>query len=323
MGVFRQVEQTPFGKVILTLWDGETIELSSRFPFRMSFEGAVRDTMLIAASEVLPIPYKVNLEGETDQPILVTSGTDGIYLSRVEAEDDTTGVVRVQAPAAYADGYILLSASCGGYSALKMITFRPREIFPAASFVPVRLGSGDEQKVLPYKANFKYVLQTSQEGSWLEVVPDPETGELTFKPQPNTGDEVRICEVTVSPEDNPDYVCTTFRVIQATDSFTIQLQEDSPFTFDPETKTLFAPAEGGDGDLWITFPSALTVAVPETADWIQTALTDVDGFRRLQVHLDPVVNGTGRECALLLRLQAGAVPIGEIKVVQAGAPSGN
>ena len=91
MGVFRQVEQTPFGKVILTLWDGETIELSSRFPFRMSFEGAVRDTMLIAAGEMLPIPYKVNLEGETDQPVLVTSGTDGIYLSCVEAENDTTG----------------------------------------------------------------------------------------------------------------------------------------------------------------------------------------------------------------------------------------
>ena len=321
MGVFRQVEQTPFGKVVLTLWDGETIELSSRFPFRMSFEGAVRDTMLIAAGEVLPIPYKVNLEGETDQPVLVTSGTDGVYLSRVEAEDDTTGVVKVQAPAAYADGYILLSASCGGYSALKMITFRPREITPAASFVPVRLGSGEDPKVLPYKANFEYVLQTSQEGSWLEVVPDPEKGELAFKPQPNTGGEVRVCEVTVSPRDNPDYVCTTFRVIQATDSFTIQLQEDSPFTYDPETKTLSAPAEGGDGDLWITFPSPLTVAVPETADWIQTALTDVDGFRRLQIHLDPVVSGAGRECALLLRLQAG-VPIGEIKVVQAGATTG-
>ena len=75
--------------------------------------------------------------------------------------------------------------------------------------------------------------------------------------------------------------------------------------------------------MWITFPSALTVTVPETADWIQTALTDVDGFHRLQVHLDPVVSGADRECTLLLRLQTGALPIGEIKVVQAGASSGN
>ena len=323
MGVFRQVEQTPFGKVVLTLWDGETIELSSRFPFRMSFEGAVRDTLLIAAGEMLPIPYKVHVEGETDQPVIVTSGTDGVYLSRIEAENDTTGVIKVQAPAAYADGYVLLSAHCGGYSAMKMITFRPREITPADSFVPVRLGSGEDSKVLPYDTNFDYVLKTSPEASWLEVVPDPETGELTFNTQPNAGDEVRVCEVTVSPQDNPDHVCTTFRVYQATDAFSIQLQEDGPFTFDPDTKTLSAPAEGGDGDLWVTFSSALSVTAPETADWIRAVLSDEDGFYRLQVHLDPVVDGDGRACTLLLRLQAGAVPIGEIKVVQAGAAAGN
>ena len=324
MGVFRQVEQTPFGKVILTLWDGETIELLSRFPFRMSFEGAVRDTMLIAAGEVLPIPYKVNLEGETDQPVLVTSGTDGIYLSRVEAEDDTTGVVRVQAPAAYADGYILLSASCGGYSALKMITFRPREITPAASFVPVRLGSGEEPKVLPYKANFEYVVKTSQDGSWLEVVPDPETGVLTFTPQPNTdtGSKVRSCEVTVSPKDNPDFVITTFQVFQAANSYSVQLEEGGPFTFDPDTKTLFAPAEGGEATLWLTFYSALSVSVPETADWIQAEMTEEDGFWRMKVQV-AAAEGAGREADLLVCMQTGGIPIGEIKVIQASEPAGN
>ena len=323
MGVFRNVEQTAQGKVVLTLWNGETIELMSQFPFRMSFEGPVRDTVLIAAGEVLPIPYKVILEGETDQPLVVTSGTDGVYFSGIEAETDTTGVVRVQAPAAYADGYILLSASCGGYSAVKMITFRPREIEPAASFVTVRLGSGDVPRVLPYETNFEYIVKVSPDDSWLDVVADREVGTLTLTPRPNTGSEVRSCEVTVSPKDNPDYVCTTFRVLQATDSFTVQLQEDSPFTFDADTKTLSVPAEGGDGDLWITFPSALTVTAPETADWVRTALTDVGGFRLLQVHVDPETSGTGRECTLTLRLQSGAVPIGEIKVVQAGAAAGN
>ena len=324
MGVFRQVEQTPFGKVILTLWDGETIELSSRFPFKMSFERAVRDTLLIAAGEVLPIPYKVNLEGETDQPVLVTSGTDGVYLSRVEAEDDTTGVVKVQAPAVYADGYILLSASCGGYSALKMITFRPREVTPAESFVTVRLGSGEEPQVLSYAANFEYVVKTSQDGSWLEVVPDPETGVLAFTPQPNTdtGSKVRSCVVTVSPKDNPDYVITTFQVFQAPNSVSVQLAEGSPCTFDPETKILSAPAEGGEATLWLTFSSALSVSVPETADWLQAEITEEDGFWRMKVQV-AAAEGAGREATLLVTLQTGAVPIGEIKVVQAGEPAGN
>ena len=324
MGVFRQVEQTPFGKVILTLWDGETIELSSRFPFKMSFEGAVRDTLLIAAGEVLPIPYKVNLEGETDQPVLVTSGTDGVYLSRVEAEDDTTGVVKVQAPAVYADGYILLSASCGGYSALKMITFRPREVTPAESFVTVRLGSGEEPQVLSYAANFEYVVKTSQDGSWLEVVPDPETGVLAFTPQPNTdtGSKVRSCVVTVSPKDNPDYVITTFRVFQAANSYSVQLEEGGPFTFDPETKILSAPAEGGEATLWLTFSSALSVSVPETADWLQAEMTEEDGFWRMKVQV-AAAEGAGREATLPVTLQTGAVTIGEIKVIQAGESAGN
>lgn len=323
MGVFRDVEQTSQGKVVLTLWNGETIELMSQFPFRMSFEGPVRDTLLIAPGEVLPIPYKIVLEGETDQPLVVTSGTDGVYLSGVDAETDTTGVVRVHAPAAYADGYVFLTASCGGYSAVKMITFRPREIEPAVSFVTVRLGSGDESRVLPYEANFEYVVKVSPDDSWLDVVADQEAGTLTLTPRPNTGGEVRSCEVTLSPKDNPDYVCTTFRVLQATDSFTVELQEDSPFTYDPDTRILSVPAEGGDGDLWITFSSALTVTAPDTADWIQTALTDVGGFRLLQVHVDPETSGAGRECTLTLRTQSGALPIGEIKIVQAGAAAGN
>ena len=320
-GVFRDVQQTTSGKVILTLWDGETVELWSQFPFRMSFEGPVRDTLLIAAGELLPIPYKVVLDGETDQPLVVTSGTDGVYLSSVVPVDDTTGVVKVQAPAEYADGYILLSASCGGYSALKMITFRPREVTPAESFVTVRLGSGSDTTAFPYRANFDYVVKTA-EGSWVEAVPDPETGTLTFIPQENTGDQVRECVVTVSPKDNPDYVCTTFRIIQATKYYTVSLEEGGPFTFDPEGQVLYAPAQGGDAVLWLTFPSTLTAVIPDTA-WLQAEMADVDGFRRLKVHVDPAEGTDSRESAVIIRLQVGSVPIGVIKVIQAGAVAGD
>ena len=320
-GVFRDVQQTSSGKVVLTLWDGETVELCSQLPFRMSFEGPVRDTLLVAAGELLPVPYKVLVEGETDQTVVVTSGTDGTYISRVEPADGTTGVVKVQAPAAYADGYILLTASCGGYSALKMITFRQREITPAESFLTVRLGSGSDPATLPYQANFDYVVKTA-EGSWVEVVPDPETGVLTFTPQENTGEQVRECVVTVSPKDNPDFVCTTIRVIQATKYFTVALEEGGPFTFDSEQQTLYAPAQGGDAVLWLTFPSSLTAVIPDT-DWLSADMADVDGFRRLQVHVDPAVDEAVRESAVIIRLQVGSVSIGVIKVVQAGTVSGD
>ena len=324
-GVFRDVRQTTSGKVVLTLWDGETIELRSQFPFRMSFEGPVRDTLLIAAGELLPVPYKVVVEGETDQPVVVTSGTDGVYLSSLEAADATSGVVKVQAPADYADGYILLSAGCGGYSALKMITFRPREITPAESFATVRLGSGSDPKAVPFKANFPYVVtvKTQQGEAWLEAVSDPETGTLTFTPQANAGSEVRECVVTISPEDNPDYVCTTFRVVQATETPTVQLEEGSPFTFDPESKTLYAPAQGGDAVLWLTFPSSLTAVVSDDTPWIRAEVVDVDGFRRLGIHVDPTEDTAVRGGSVLVCLQARPVPVDVIKVIQSGAVSGD
>lgn len=318
LGLFKGMEITALGKVLLTLWDGTVMEIPSRFPFRMSFAGAVRDTVLIAAGETLPIPYEVLVEGETDQPLTVTSGTDGVYLSRIEAgETPGKGVVIVRAPRDYADGYILLSASCGGYSALKMITFRPREITLAEAGTTVRLGSGSASRTIPYKTNFDYVIQVA-EGSWLEVAPGPETEALTFTALPNTGGEVRTCEVTVRPKDNPEYVCTTFRVYQATDSYTIRMEEGGPFTFDAATMRLEAPAEGGDTDLWITFPSELSASVPGEEGWLRAEMVTEDGFRRLKVHVDPAPEALGREAVLRIQLKTGGIPVGEIKVVQAG-----
>ena len=149
-------------------------------------------------------------------------------------------------------------------------------------------------------------------------------GVLSFAPQPNTdtGSKVRSCEVTVSPKDNPDYVITTFQVFQATNSYSVQLEEGGPFTFDPKTKTLSAPAEGGEATLWLTFSSALSVSVPETADWLQAEMTEEDGFWRMKVQV-AAAEGAGREATLSVTLQTGAVTIGEIKVIQAGESAGN
>lgn len=323
MGVFRSAEQTSLGKVVLTLWDGETIELPGRFPFRMSFEGPIRDTLLIAAGETRSIPYKVIVEGTPEQPLTVMSGTDGVYLSSIEAADDTTGVVTVHAPADYTDGYILLSANCGGYSAVKMITFRPREITPAASNFTVRLGSGEEPQTLPFKANFDYIVKTSG-GSWLKVASDPVAGTLVLTPQPNTSTEVRVCEVTISPQDNPDYVCTTIQVLQATDYFSIQLEEGGTFSFDPDRKILYAPAEGGEADLWLTFSASLIVTVPDSAPWLQSDMTSEDGFWRMKVRVDPTEDG-GRETTMQVCMKMGSIPFvdGRIQVIQSGVPAGN
>jgi hypothetical protein len=204
-----------------------------------------------------------------------------------------------------------------------MITFRQREITPAESSVTVRLGSGIESKDVPYQTNFDFVVSLSED-AWLEVIPNAETNALTFTPLPNNG-TVRECVVTVFPKDNPDFVCTTFRVIQASGSYSVTLEEGSPFNFDPgqspDPGILSVPAEGGEAILWVTFRSSLSASLPKTADWLQAEMTEVDGFYRLKVQVDPLTEGTGRE--EFISIQAGVVPVGKIKVIQAGATAGN
>lgn len=324
VGVFKDVQQTSSGTVKLTLWNGEVVELMSQFPFQICFVDpelnleSVRDTVLISAGEMLTIPYKIRVDGNIDQSLLVTSGTDGTYLSSVEASDDTTGVIKVMAPAEYMDGYVFLSACCGSYSALKVITFRPREVTPADPLITVRLGSGSESRTIPYETNFEYVVTTGV--SWLEVVSNPETGELTFTPQPYSGDSYRTGEVTVSPKNNPKHVCTTFRVLQATTSYSFEFEEDGLFSFDAGLNTLYAPADGGDASFWFTSRSSLSVLVPETVNWVQAEITDENGFRHLIVRINPETDGTPRECTI--RIFTGSVPLGDIKIIQAGEETG-
>jgi len=311
-GVFRDgVEAVPdSGFVRLTLWDGESLELPLLSPVTLSFDGAQRDTVLIAGGEVLSIPYRLNVTGETDQPLIVTSGTDGTYHSEiVEGTQPGTGVVKVHAPDVFAEGYILLSAFCDGYSALKMISFREREILPADDVITVRLASLAGTRTISYDTNFDYNVSPT-DSSWLTVLPEPEAKTLSFEVTKNIGKSVRYYEVTVTPKDNPDFVCTTFKVYQATTSFTVDTEEIS------------APAEGGSFDVWLTAASTatLTAGVPAAADWIQAGLTEEDGFWHMTVQVSPNGTETGRESAVTVK--SGSIPLKEIKIVQAGPAAG-
>ena len=208
VGVFSGIDLSDPAKILLTLWDGTSIELPCRNPLKLSFSGAVQDTVLIAGGETLTIPYEVIVEGESEEPLTVTAGTDGVFV--IEGLDTGKGEVKVTAPALFTEGYILLSAFCDGYSTLKMISFREREVAPSEPVITIRLGSGVDTCVVTYKTNFEYLL-SSPEGDWLQAVSDPESGTVTFTVAPNTGNTVRSCTLTVTPANNPGYISTTFQ----------------------------------------------------------------------------------------------------------------
>ena len=331
IGVFRDAYQDE-NIIYLEQWNGEVLELSKYVPVRISFDGPIRDTVLIAGGEKLPIPFEVFLEGNNDeQGLIVTSGTDGTYLSQiVKGTEPGKDTVLVTAPEEFAEGYILLSASCEGVSALKMITFKQREATPAEKMIQIRTGSGNDTRTIPYQTNFPYrVVMKSDGAPWLEVTCNAEADTLSFTTLPNENDEIRTCEVFIVPENNPTFVITTFRVIQATNALKVYDEEGNTLTYkaldDPLgflRGELSATAAGGYANLWITSPIPLSISVPEDAAWIKATLTPEYGFQRLWVQVDPLDEMSERRENISLKMQAGIYSIGVIEVIQAGATTG-
>ena len=311
VGVFKGIDKSDPKKVVLILWDGTELELPCELPFRLSFSGPVLDTVVVAAGETLSIPYEVLEEGDNTEPLLVTSGTDGTYVPVLADPNSREGVVTITAPEPFAEGYIVLQAYSGGYSAVKMISFRERETTPAEKVVAVRHEKAAGTKEIPYSANFEYTV-SSPDVTWLEVTTDPETGAIVLNFQENESDEVRTCAVTVSPKENPGFVCTTFEVYQATDARTYAIEPGSEFSYDPETMTLDVPAEGGDAVMRITFNTEIKPFIQAALDWIGADIALEDGFYMMKVHVDANDSGEPRTGYIDIRRKVGAVfaPIG-------------
>ncbi len=306
VGVFSDIDVTDPERLILTLLNGTKLEIPYYFAIKVSFSGAAKDTVLIGAGELLPIPYEVLVEGAGSEPVVVTSGTDGVYFSRiVEGEQPGKGMVLVQAPAVFSEGYIFLTAYCGGCSAVKMISFEGREVTLAAETSTVRLASGADTVKVAYTANFDYVV--SSDTTWLKVVPNPADSTLTFISKPNVADTVRTGTVTVSPKDNPDYVCTTFNVLQATESATVtyDLGDESTEGFELivdelDRLILNAPKEGGEAVIWVG--SSLSVDVTSSLpEWLNIVVGE-GAFKKISVSL---VANEGEERSLDVTLKIG------------------
>ena len=328
--VFSGYDISDPSKLVLKLLKGGEIELPYDFPVKISFEGPVLDTLTISAGEVLSIPYVVNMEGETELPLTVTSGTDGIYFSQVVAgEKPDSGFVKVFAPDPFEEGYILLNAYCGGGAATKMISFIEREI-PFAEQT-VRFGSGEGTKTIPYETNFEYMFKVESPDStsvadWIEIKSNPASG-IVFNVKANPGGAVRKCIVKITPKDNPYYVCSTIEVKQATENLTYELEPAEGFSLSypegsegPNNPILSALSTGGDVIVWVTSP--LKIELNEYPDWAKPVITEEDGFYKISIRIDANELETAREGKVRLRLIQNIFihydNVASIKINQAG-----
>ena len=309
VGVFKDVIMDDPKKVILVLWDGTRLEIPRFVNFRMSFSGPALDTMAVKAGESISIPYELLTEGDALDMVVITSGTDGTYFSKVVGgETPGTGVVEVQVPDPFAEGYILLQAWCNGYSAVKMISFveiytPPVEEMQVISF---RVSSEDNVIEIPYDDG--YFLVENYSADWIYAVAKPEEGKVVLEISENTEKEVRIGTVDLILGILPDRVDTRIIVCQASKEFTCDIEPGSSFIYtridedEGDNKdvmgALEVPTEGGTCELWFTYPTAFKIVIPEDCDWLDYELYAEDGFWHMFLKADKNDTGNIRTSSL-------------------------
>ena len=159
-----------------------------------------------------------------------------------------------------------------------MIVFKPRVTKPADPLIFVPVGADGGSRAFDYDANFEYTV-SSKDGSWATAVPDPEEKKVIFQVEANTTWDIRLCEIVVSPKNNPDFVVTTFQVIQASPEWSVY------------PRNIEVPAEGGDYNVWLTAPMEHELTTEISCDWISAGQVLADGIMRLKVHVDPLPEG--------------------------------
>lgn len=213
VGVFYGIDTSDPSKVVLTLHDGSTVELPYFAPIKLVFNDSLQDTRPIAPGEVLPIPFQVVVEGGEGLTPVITSGTDGVYFSRVEkGETPGSGVLYVQAPDPFSKGYSFLTAWCEGYTAVKVISFTER-VLPELPDGPVRFTIMGGTRTISYDPDYDYTIPFFAD-DWLKVSFRADNKTMSLTAKTNLTTESRSCTVTVSPKDNPGFVCGSFEVIQ-------------------------------------------------------------------------------------------------------------
>ena len=202
--------------VVLTLADGRTIAIPRYQPLvlKLSFPDEENG---ISAGETYPIGYE--LEGDVTEKTVVTAGTDGRYLTRIERISDREGTVWVTCPAEYTDGYIYFIVNDGkGGSQIRVVTFYERKMtLPEGLVFPV--DAAGATVTVPYSVNFAFE-PVFADGcdSWIHLLStraETVEGNLSFQVDANTAEEERFGFIEIHPVNHPEYVHTRIAVRQA------------------------------------------------------------------------------------------------------------
>lgn len=305
--VFTEVDTTHEEYILLTLWDGQVLQVPRFMPVTIDLD-VPSDKCLIAGGETLSIPY--SLSGVITEDVVLTAGSDGKYSVRIDRQTPEKGYFVITAPDEYEDGYVFVMADDkDGNSFLKVIEFEERSITWNSDEPVFDAPAIGGTLVIPFKSNFECAIAV-REGSeeWLSNIGSAYASDKFYLyVDYNPEEKVRVGFVNVCPANNPDFVYATLTIIQAGRGSRI----DKP--------SLDVDSDGGE--FRITLYSADGISMQPLDDdaalWIERELTHNGGDEWL---LDITVHKNrqfeSRYAEFPLYNSAGTARVGTISIKQ-------
>lgn len=199
--------------VSLVLSDGTTLTIPRFRPSNLTLDLPDKDTP-IQAGETLDIRFSIS--GSAPGKAVVTAASDGYYLTRVERDSDTEGVLYVTAPTPYVDGYVIVMLDDGnGYSTMRVVKFCQRSLALTEGAV-FQVDENGGTITIPWTGNYTFSASTGAD--WIHPIRTRTeySGEIVLSVDPNPTEKTRTGIVFLHPDDNPDYIALELVIREAT-----------------------------------------------------------------------------------------------------------
>ena len=261
------------------------------------------DQATVTPGETLYISYQ--LENVTAQT-LVTAGSDGNYKVRVRSTDQSSGVIEVDCPSPYVDGFVNVTVSDGnGYSYVKCISFCERQMSLYNGYEYNVNAQGGEVNI-PFDINFDYTVSTNE--SWISVVETKSQmreGAITLSVEPNAEMSSRQGVLNIYADGNVSAPFCQIHINQASAVFSIG------------KSSFVVESEGGDVSTSVVSSNGLSVNAEELPGWISVT-TENYGDPSYEVTLTVSQNTDGqlRSAEISLYDESMTQVLGTVKVVQ-------
>ena len=260
------------------------------------------DQATVTPGETLYISY--TLENATDET-LVTAGSDGNYKVRVKATDSANGVIEVDCPQPYVDGFVNITVSDGnGYSYVKCISFCERQMSLYNGYEYNVTAQGGQVNI-PFDINFDYTVSTSQ--AWINVVETKaqmREGCITLSVDRNRNTYSRQGVLNVYAEGNANSPFCQIYINQVSSVFSIS------------KSSFVAESEASELSTTIVSSNGLAFNTEELPSWIEVSTEDYGSSYGVTIKVSQNQEGQMRSAEISCYDETMSNALGTIKVVQ-------